>query len=194
MSPYSLAQGLANIRCEVNAFLIRWSLSPWNRLKLTGLTTEPIPEVDLISIGFCPRKPTTHSLGMQSPLSLPFSVEDYFTLLKSRQSSVTHLLNRSFSEMFALILCFCCKISAALLCSWGWWIHEMNVCIFMTASLESGSAGQPPWRNDEMTTFWLSRKAAEIQSVVLRKASNQEESCCEIEIKIHPLGSWGSPH
>lgn len=94
---------------------------------------------------------------------------------------MTHLLNRSFSEMFALILCFCCKISPALLFSCRWWTHEMNVCIFMTASLESGSAGQPPWRNDEMTIFWLSRKAAEIQSVVLRKASNEEESCCETD-------------
>lgn len=64
----------------------------------------------------------------------------------------------------------------------------------MTASLESGSAGQPPWRADEMTTLWLSRKAAETQSVALRKAANQEESCCEAEMKIHPLGSWGSPH
>lgn len=64
LSPKPRAQGLANIRCLVKAFWMRWSLSPWNRLKLIGLPTELIPGAGLISTGLYLRKPV---IGTKPP-------------------------------------------------------------------------------------------------------------------------------
>lgn len=96
-----------------------------------------------------PPKEANHPRGIQDKTtrglrSSLISGEDCFTLQK-RQSSERWLTCLPGLSQKDLTVCFCYKISPAPLCSWKWQIHEMNVCIFMMVSLESGWAGQPPW-------------------------------------------------